>query len=81
MSIIHKYFERCSSKWNITNFLEECDLEPDHRKIEANTTSLEKISDTEKGKKGDKARLLLKNYREASIFFFFWTPKQKNVGF
>lgn len=70
MSKIHKYFEKCSSKWNITDFLEECGLEPYHCKIEAYITSLEKISDTEKGTKSNKARLLLNNYREASICFF-----------
>jgi hypothetical protein len=41
-----------------------------NRKIEAYTISLESIVNTEKGKRSDKAPLLLDNYRKASIFFF-----------
>ncbi|CAG8641702.1 1503_t:CDS:2, partial [Paraglomus occultum] len=63
---IHEYFERASSKWNVTDFLEECDLEPYHRKIESYISSLEIIADIEKGKRRDKARLLLNNYRKAT---------------
>ncbi|CAG8625168.1 7838_t:CDS:10, partial [Paraglomus occultum] len=60
--IVHKYFERPPSRWNITDFLEECDLEPFNRKIESYTASLEVIADMGKyrrGKKYDKARQLL----------------------
>jgi hypothetical protein len=63
----HQYFEKSSSKWNINDFLEECDLEPYHRKIEAYTTSLEFIANKETGKRSNKASQLLNNYKEASI--------------
>ncbi len=47
----HKYFERPSLRWNITDFLrKECDLEPFKRKIEFYIASLEIIIDMEKDK-------------------------------
>ncbi|CAG8537561.1 9558_t:CDS:10 [Ambispora leptoticha] len=77
---IHEYFERASSKWNITDFLEECDLEPYHRKIESYTKSLEIIADMEKGKRKDKAQNLIQDFgfsHKASVgapgnFGFIW---------
>jgi hypothetical protein len=68
-SQIHEYFKRPSSGWNITEFLEDCDLELFDRKIESYITSLEAIANMGKGKKHDKAQLLLNNYRVVRVFF------------
>ncbi|GES81485.1 hypothetical protein GLOIN_2v1495160 [Rhizophagus clarus] len=54
----------CPSKWNITEFLEVCDLELFDRKIESYIASLEAIANMEEGKKRKKAQLLLDNYKE-----------------
>ncbi|CAG8626884.1 912_t:CDS:2, partial [Diversispora eburnea] len=63
---VHKYFERTPSKWNITDFMDECALEPFDRIIEFYISSLEIINDTKDGKARDKAQLLLNRYRKAS---------------
>ncbi|RHZ77003.1 hypothetical protein Glove_186g36 [Diversispora epigaea] len=63
---VHKYFERTPSKWNITDFMDECALEPFDRIIEFYISSLEIINDTKDGKARDKAQLLLNRYRKGN---------------
>ncbi|CAG8461059.1 7382_t:CDS:10 [Acaulospora morrowiae] len=48
MSEIHKYFVRGESRWNITDFLNECELEPFEQKIYCYTKSLKNISNNVK---------------------------------
>jgi len=70
---VHKYFDRKPTKWNIREFLDECEEETFQRKIEVYLLSLETIADslkTEKGPRYDMARLLLDKYK-ASIRVFF----------
>ncbi|CAG8505045.1 15406_t:CDS:2 [Dentiscutata erythropus] len=61
---VHKYFKHKYSDWNIVGFLNNCDLEPFQRKIDAYIKSLEKIN-MEKGGRQRKARLLFGRYRKA----------------
>ncbi|RUS27053.1 LOW QUALITY PROTEIN: hypothetical protein BC938DRAFT_483770 [Jimgerdemannia flammicorona] len=55
---VHKYFERKPSEWNVLGFLEECDREPFQTMITRYLTSLEIISQTERGRKQERAKQL-----------------------
>ncbi|CAJ0866298.1 7646_t:CDS:10 [Entrophospora sp. SA101] len=48
--VIHQYFNRRYSEWDITDFLQECELED--------------LADANKGQRGNKAKELLARYRE-----------------
>ncbi|GBB96861.1 hypothetical protein RclHR1_28560003 [Rhizophagus clarus] len=61
---IHKYFERKTSEWNIIGFLGECNIEPFRKKIKCYLLSLESIPNTEEGRRCDKARQLIRNYKQ-----------------
>lgn len=71
---IHKYFNRKCSKWNIVDFLNECDLEPFDKKIDDYLKSLQNIK-AEKGMRRKKANQLLDLYRKARKNFFKYTRK------
>ncbi|CAG8648984.1 2125_t:CDS:2, partial [Funneliformis caledonium] len=64
---IHKYFERKVSEWNILGFLSECNIEPFRNKIKCYLLSLEDIASTEEGRRKEKVRQLIRNYRQASF--------------
>ena len=66
---IHKYFSRKSSNWNITDFLEECDLEPYRKKIEEYLLSLKTIVKMEKDQRRENAQKLLDKYKQVSLSF------------
>ena len=69
---VHEYFDRTASEWNIIEFLDECDLEPFQCKLDDYLKSLEMILASEKGKKYDKAKLLLDRYKEVSVKILVW---------
>ncbi|RHZ50407.1 hypothetical protein Glove_499g49 [Diversispora epigaea] len=64
--MIHEYFERKASEWNILGFLEECDLEPYLKKIDEYLKCLEIIANTEEDQKREKAQELLDNYKQGT---------------
>lgn len=69
---VHDYFKRKSADWSILGFLNESTEEPFKCKIEAYLKSLEKIMDSEQGKRRDTAKLLYDDYTKASkkkLFF------------
>ncbi|CAJ0900874.1 3584_t:CDS:2, partial [Entrophospora sp. SA101] len=53
--VIHQYFNRRYSEWDITDFLQECELED--------------LADANKGQRGNKAKELLARYREDCLAF------------
>ncbi|RUS25343.1 hypothetical protein BC938DRAFT_472306 [Jimgerdemannia flammicorona] len=55
---IHEYFKRKSSEWNILAFLEECDEEIYQSKISYYLKSLQRISQSEKGRRQERAKAL-----------------------
>ncbi|CAG8653751.1 16235_t:CDS:2 [Rhizophagus irregularis] len=55
MPMIDKYFERKYTKWNIIDFLNECDIETFEGKIDHYLKSLRAIVDYEEGANQDKA--------------------------
>jgi hypothetical protein len=64
---IIKYFKRKSSKWSILDYLAECGEKHFHKSIDKYVKSLENIINYKKlGRRHDKARELLKRYKEAS---------------
>ena len=65
--MIHDYFKRKYTEWDIVEFLEQCDLDTFGKKIECYLVSLEKIADLGDGRRSLKAKELLDNYRKASI--------------
>ena len=66
---IHEFFNREPENWDILTFLEECNIPLFKQKIESYLTSLEVISNTQKGPKRERADKLLNLYRQASLFF------------
>ncbi|CAG8800322.1 2664_t:CDS:2, partial [Cetraspora pellucida] len=63
---IHEYFSRKSSDWGILSFLDESNIEPFDKKIDTYIKSLNNIIASEQcGKRPEKARILLKMYKEA----------------
>ncbi|CAG8627063.1 9173_t:CDS:2, partial [Diversispora eburnea] len=64
--LVHEYFNRDFSEWNIRDFLDFCNLQGFDQKIYAYLKSLELISDTYKGQKGERAKHLLNRYRQAT---------------
>jgi len=63
---MHEYFNRTFSEWNIIDFLDACDLQDFSQKIGIYLKSLEDISDSNKGRRGERAKELLNRYKEAS---------------
>jgi hypothetical protein len=63
---MHKYFNRSSTRWNIKEFLAECEEETFKQKIETYLISLENILNLNNDSY-DKARFLLDRYRKASM--------------
>lgn len=76
----HKYFDRKSSEWNITGFLEECEVESLELKIDRYLKSLEDIIKYEQGNRFQRAQTLLDRYREVNIFFCFEVNAGVNNG-
>ncbi|RHZ58793.1 hypothetical protein Glove_368g40 [Diversispora epigaea] len=64
---IHKYFDITYSKWNIRDFLIQCDLEPLGQKTACYNRSLETIANYETDPRRGKAQELLNRYKEASF--------------
>ncbi len=62
---MHEYFNRTFSEWNIIDFLDACDQDFS-QKIGIYLKSLEDISDSNKGRRGERAKELLNRYKEAS---------------
>jgi hypothetical protein len=79
-SKIHKYFKRNPAKWNIVDYLDECDEELFKNKLGLYIMSLENISDTEKGEKRERAKELLDRYRKASFFLLCWLKHREFGG-
>jgi len=67
---IHEYFDRRSSEWTITSFLDECEAQSFPNQIGQYLTSLETIAKNENGKRSEKALQLYKQYKQASIKMF-----------
>ena len=63
---VHDYFDRSSSEWTITSFLDECEAQSFPDKIGQYLTSLEAIAKNESGKRSEKALHLYKQYKQAS---------------
>ncbi|CAG8674551.1 5810_t:CDS:10, partial [Acaulospora morrowiae] len=61
----YEYFDRKSSKWDIIEFLNECDLEPFQKKIDCYLKCLEAIFANEHGVRKEKAKKLIDNYKLA----------------
>jgi hypothetical protein len=77
MPKIDKYFERKYTKWNIIDFLNECNIETFEGKIDHYLKSLRAIVDCERGANQDKARYLLDRYNKVSKNPFLYV---KNSG-
>ncbi|CAG8673842.1 11856_t:CDS:1, partial [Gigaspora rosea] len=60
----HTYFNQTCTEWNIINFLNECNEKPFQLKIDLYLRSLENIINCEKGKRKEKAQLLLDRYKK-----------------
>jgi hypothetical protein len=67
----HEYFDRDSSTWNISDFLNVCDVEPFDNKLDVYLKSLENIFDQEQDTRKEKARALLDEYRMVNNSFLF----------
>lgn len=63
---MHEYFNRTFSEWNIKDFLDACDLQNFSQKIGIYLKSLEDISDSNKGRRGERAKKLFNIYKEES---------------
>ncbi|CAG8788503.1 6496_t:CDS:1, partial [Acaulospora morrowiae] len=61
-----KYFDRDSAVWDIIDFLNEYEAEPFDSIIDDYLKDLQRIVNSEQGKRAEKAQLLIKNYREES---------------
>ncbi|CAG8550288.1 6860_t:CDS:2 [Cetraspora pellucida] len=64
---VHKYFEQRAQEWNITGFLNECELESFRQIIEYYLSSLEAIIMTETGPRHEKAQILFDKYKKATV--------------
>ena len=62
---MNKYFERKYSEWSLLGFLNEYSTEPFDKCIDEYLKGLE-IINSEKGKRQEKASLLLDRYRKVS---------------
>ncbi|GBB85754.1 hypothetical protein RclHR1_01220050 [Rhizophagus clarus] len=65
---IHEFFNHEPENWDILTFLEECNIPLFKQKIESYLTSLEVISNTQKGPKRERADKLLNLYRQGSDY-------------
>ncbi|CAG8596403.1 1176_t:CDS:2 [Diversispora eburnea] len=72
-----KYFERDPAAWDIIDFLSEYEAEPFDSNIDTYLKDLQRIVNSQKGKRAEKAKLLIKDYREASkkTFKSYWKGK------
>ncbi|CAG8697806.1 17894_t:CDS:2, partial [Acaulospora morrowiae] len=62
---IHEYFLiRESSKWNITDFLEESSEEPFEKKLDIYIKSLINLANSKRGKQRERALMLIDKYKE-----------------
>ncbi|PKK69813.1 hypothetical protein RhiirC2_747671 [Rhizophagus irregularis] len=68
---VHEYFDRKSSDWTITGFLEECDAKLFTDQIGYYLTSLENIIETGSGNRRKKAQELYARYKQAKISKIF----------
>jgi len=60
----YEYFERKPSKWDIIEFLEQCDLEPYGKKVDRYIRCLKCITRGEQKERKEKAEELLRRYSE-----------------
>ncbi|CAG8707124.1 13362_t:CDS:2, partial [Racocetra persica] len=65
---IHEYFDRASPKWNILDFLNECEAEQFDQKIGLYIRSLEKVANKENGERQQNAHILLEKYRKKVVW-------------
>ncbi|CAB5372181.1 unnamed protein product [Rhizophagus irregularis] len=61
---MHEYFNRTFSEWHIIDFLDACDLQNFSQKVGIYLKSLEDISDSNKRRRGERAKELLNRYKE-----------------
>jgi len=67
---MHYYFNRKPSKWNINDFLNECNLKTTRAKLRLYLKCLETIAgDNNEDQRREKAQKLLNNYREVGTFY------------
>jgi len=66
---IHVYFNRNFSKWDIKDFLDNCEVVNMSDKINIYIKSLEAIANTKEGQKCKKAEELLARYRKVNFVF------------
>ncbi len=64
------YFDRKPSKWNITDFINETDIETFDLAMDFYIKSLEGISNLEHGGRQERAQELLDEYRKANDSFY-----------
>ena len=69
---IHEYFDRTYTEWSVRGFLNECKKEPFQVKLDTYLKSLENIARSDKGKRSEKAQLLIDRYKKASIKCFLF---------
>ena len=79
--MLHKYFERAYSDWNILGFLNECEVEPFDQKISYYISCLEKIANIKEERyMRKKVQILLDRYKKASIRIFIVENASGNSG-
>lgn len=66
MSKIHNFFERKPEKWNIKDYLNECEIESFIAKIDNYIKSLKAIIERDQGERQKAARNLIDRYMKAS---------------
>ncbi|RHZ76319.1 hypothetical protein Glove_199g193 [Diversispora epigaea] len=78
---IHEFFNRDPENWDILSFLEECNLPVFKQMTESYTTSLEVISNTQKGPRSERADKLLHQYREGPDYALArsWKKEKKDI--
>nr|CAG8544729.1 14976_t:CDS:2 [Entrophospora candida] len=64
---MHKYFDQDPVNWNILGFLNDCDKEPFHMKVDCYIKSLQTINESEQGDRKKYTRILLDRYKMAII--------------
>ncbi|CAG8480414.1 16283_t:CDS:2, partial [Gigaspora rosea] len=73
------YFEQKLSKWDIIEFLKQCDLEPYGKKVDRYIRCLKCTARSEQKKRKEKAEELLRRYSKASHSRFCGRRATKSV--
>ncbi|CAG8654668.1 17515_t:CDS:2 [Funneliformis caledonium] len=77
---IHKYFKRETFKWNVLNFLNECDIEPFERKIDCYTSSLDIIVNNKKDRGCKEAQTNIEDAGDLLGFLMFKASGRSDTG-